>query len=801
MIIPMLIAFVAYAIKGIYLGGPNTILAMDMQAQYMPFFAVLRYIGRSDNSIFLNLSGALGNNYLGSVYYNLFSPMIWVTAFLPLEYLPDAIYVITILRIGLCGLGFCYYLLDSYEEKHYLGALLLSCCYALMSYNIGYSINLIWLDAVLLLPWILTGAERILKGRRPVIYIISIFASMICNYYLTFMSLIFVAFYIFVRLFELNKWSFKRALYIFYNTAISIMLSMPVVLPGILALKNGKMDEESYPLDAFFRYSFIDVLKQLFSGRYDTVYDDGLPLIFCGTGTLLLVIIFFLKNNKARTFIKILYAEVIAFYLFSMIFIPLDRIMHGFRETTCFEVRYSYAFSCLLLIIAYKGINDLLELLKKYNASKVISSIAVCFVMVELFLNSSILIAGLMVELHYNPREEYIRELQTKKELLGFINDEDFYRISDKCPYTYNDGAWLGYNGLGYFSSCYNLKVMNYLGDLGECQSYHVLKDGDRTPLEESLLGAKYRFTFGDTRDQEDEIYRRGLYAVSKNRDALSLGYMTYLDSDISSSAISKNAFDNQNKLAEELTGLDEDVFKKIMPEVYEEIELDDYAKAVKLTVEIPTDAPVWLYVTETDRDVEKEKSLKDTRENTDLLVNGEPYGGFRSDNSFHLVFLGDHSKGDCIDIEVGSTVYFEDVNIAYMDKRVYSDIIDCLNKRQLRLIEHKNGTFTGVIDAGRGGNMLLSLPYMDGWHIKVDDKEVRFSDYRGVMLIVPMPEGKHTVRIGYTSPGVYTGVAIAISAVLLMAVSYIVRIKYLSDGIHLGDKEGNLKREEKYAE
>ncbi len=169
MVIPIFIMVFAYYRVGIYPGGPNTVLTFDMQTQYMPFFASLRYLRSSDNSLFFNMSGALGNNFMGFAYY-IFSPFTWITVLFPLELLPEAIYFTTLLRIGICGLNFCIYLLYRFKEKrYYLGTILLSCCYALMSYNVGYSINIMWLDAILMLPIILVGVERIIRDRKTTV--------------------------------------------------------------------------------------------------------------------------------------------------------------------------------------------------------------------------------------------------------------------------------------------------------------------------------------------------------------------------------------------------------------------------------------------------------------------------------------------------------------------------------------------------------------------------------------------------------------------------------------------------------
>ena len=132
-----------------------------------------------------------------------------------------------------------------------------------------------------------------------------------------------------------------------------------------------------------------------------------------------------------------------------------------------------------------------------------------------------------MIELNYTTTTEYEMVLDDKLNLLGLINDDSFYRISNDTAYTYNDGAWLGYNGFGYFSSCYNLKVMDYFGSLGECQSYHIYEDHDRTPLIESLFGVKYKFSYVSNREADEIVGTSGFFTLSKNNDALALGQNT----------------------------------------------------------------------------------------------------------------------------------------------------------------------------------------------------------------------------------------------------------------------------------
>lgn len=766
-IVPVVILAAAYFMKGIYPGGPNTILTYDLKAQYMPFFSSLRYIGSSDNSIFLSMSGALGNNFWGMAYY-IFSPMTWVTVLFPLDSMPTALYCTTLLRIGLCGLCFYSYLIYTYDkEKHYTGAFLISCCYALMSYNVGYSVNLMWLDAVYMLPLILIGVERILKDKNTLVLTVTVAFSMICNYYITCMSLVFVAFYTLIRLTELKKWNIKKFLQLVSSGLLGICISMSVVLPGVWALRSGKLDEGTDEIVSFFRYNLIDVLGQFFSGKYDTVLDDGLPFVFCGTGTLLMVIMYFV-GKKTGLRIKCLYGALVVFYLFSMCFVPLDRAMQGFSDPTCFEVRYAFAVCGLLLILAYRSLDDICDILFKHNVTLKIKYVAGALIILELFMNSSILIAGLMVELRYRPTEEYDMILKSKRALVESISDEEFYRISDDYPYTDNDGAWLGYNGFGYFSSSYNLSVMDYLGSLGECQTYHLLKDKDRTPLEESLLGAKYKLSFIVGRTYDDIIGTDGFFTLSRNTDALSLGYMVYTDESRETSKISANAFENQNNLAKDLSGLDEDVFIELDPYEYEEINTEGCSKHIRLSIETKEDAPVWMYIEQSDWNEIKKNSTDYDNPQTKLIVNGEEWGEFWKTDSTFAIFLGDYKAGEKIDIETLSTVYHGSIHVDYIDEKTYSSVIAVLKQRELELSEHSSGHFKGKIDAGEGGNMILTLPKMDGWKISVDGNSIEYGSYRDVLITLPLTAGVHDIDIRYISPGVYAGLAIGVVSLII---------------------------------
>lgn len=91
---------------GFYPFGDKTLFIMDMKGQYLEFYASLRNIISSDDSIFFSWSRSMGGNYLGLFAYYLASPLSFITLFFSVKNLAAGILVLTLLKLGLCGTSF-----------------------------------------------------------------------------------------------------------------------------------------------------------------------------------------------------------------------------------------------------------------------------------------------------------------------------------------------------------------------------------------------------------------------------------------------------------------------------------------------------------------------------------------------------------------------------------------------------------------------------------------------------------------------------------------------------------------------
>ena len=104
-VIPVIIMSLAFLKVQVWPGGKFTLLIYDMSAQFNPVISSIRYIGRSDNSVFLSFYGALGNSALLNYASYIADPVMWFTTFFSLEQMPNVLYFITLFKIGLCGMS------------------------------------------------------------------------------------------------------------------------------------------------------------------------------------------------------------------------------------------------------------------------------------------------------------------------------------------------------------------------------------------------------------------------------------------------------------------------------------------------------------------------------------------------------------------------------------------------------------------------------------------------------------------------------------------------------------------------
>ena len=363
-LLPAGIMLTVYIVKGVYPFGPQTLLTIDMSNEYVDYFSMFKSLFTGGNSVFYSFEKLLGGNMTGLFAYYLASPFNLIFLFFNTENFDVAVMLITLLKIGCCGVTFAIYI-DRTFEKPGLLTTVFSVCYALMAYNIIYQLNIMWLDGVICLPIVMLGIDRIIDRKQPLLYYVSLLAALLTNYYIGYMICIFSLLYFIYKVLLSKSYMeaylkgrfFRGRLTLFlFTSVLSAGTGCFLLLPALLSLKTGK---EQFSIGNFGFFSNFDIggiFSKIVLGSQS--YKDainGMPGIFCGLFVVLLVCLYFL-NRRITMREKLYSAAFLLILLVNFYLNTFNIIWHGFNPPTWFPFRYSFVFSFLLIVLAYRSV-------------------------------------------------------------------------------------------------------------------------------------------------------------------------------------------------------------------------------------------------------------------------------------------------------------------------------------------------------------------------------------------------------------------------------------------------------------
>lgn len=577
--IPMLTLLTVYCFLGIHPFGDKSLLTSDLNGQYISFLSYFRHVVLEDGSLFYTFSKNLGGDMIGLGAYYLLSPLNFILLFFKTESLPTAVMVLTLIKTGLCGLTMNIFL---NREALRRSSLLFSTSYALMAYMMVYQPHIMWLDGVIVLPLIVYGIEKIIKKQSPFLYILSLGAAIISNYYIGFMLCLFSLVYFFCSLlFFQNQitvsWKNKeifRSIHRFGGySLLAGGLSAFILLPTLQALRGGKASFALFPHTVETNFALMDFFSKFYIGNES----QELPNIYCGMLIILFCVIFFL-NKKISRKEKIGSGILLSVLIVSFTINICDAIWHGFNSPFGFPYRYSFIFSFLLILIAYKGYQKSKPILtpkvsvsifaivlgfsmivEKYqyphtSSAKIYISVfifllilttfflyakrplkiyivaALCLCLMDLGVNSYLTLRSV----EYTPYDNYYTYTQKNKAIHDQLKEMDstFYRVEQTYRYNFNDPMLFNYHGLTHFSSTEKQFVKAFMEKMGfrTYVDYWSYYNQGSTISVDSLFGIKYLLTTDQIKKPYELLWRQDDVLVYKNPYALPLAFMVRED-------------------------------------------------------------------------------------------------------------------------------------------------------------------------------------------------------------------------------------------------------------------------------
>ena len=176
--VPVLVMICIFAQRGIFPFGERCFLRTDMYHQYAPFFSEFQHKLRTGGSLLYSWDVGMGVNFAALYAYYLASPLNWLILLCPKKFIIEFMTIMIVLKIGLSGLSFAWYL-KKHSQNCILGGGFFGIFYALSGYMAAYSWNIMWLDCILLFPLIVYGLERLVKEQKGMLYCVTLGLSIL----------------------------------------------------------------------------------------------------------------------------------------------------------------------------------------------------------------------------------------------------------------------------------------------------------------------------------------------------------------------------------------------------------------------------------------------------------------------------------------------------------------------------------------------------------------------------------------------------------------------------------------------
>ncbi len=857
----MMLVFYCY---NLFPFGGVTILRMDLYHQYGPLFA--EFYDRVTNlkSFLYSWQTGLGSPFLGNFFNYLSSPTGIIMLLLGHENMPEAIAGMILTKAALAAAAFTYYLKKS-QGRHDFTTAAFGILYAMCGYFIAYYWNVMWIDAMVYFPFVIYGIERIINKRKPSVYIAALALTLLSSYYMGYMTCIFSVIYFLVYYFSNydsgamhestpyilddngnKKYGFsdkiKGSLFLRsgFTFAFSSIAAAGIIaaalIPTYLILKNCSATSGTFPEDYKSYYSIFDFLANHLASVEPTIRSSGedvLPNVYCGIATVILVPLYlFTKSIPIKE--KVATTTLLAVFYFSFNINILNYIWHGFHYPNDLPYRFSFMYSFMLLMIAYKAFTRLNEftgrqilgagvavigfiILVQEIGSKNVEEISVLISII--FVVTYCLVFALMKDPRYQQSAVSVLLLccvigevacantdrysmdQIKTNFTGdygdfrLIKDElderegnDMYRMD----LTYNrarmDPAWFGYNGVSTFSSMAYEKMSNAQSDLGiygnyiNSYTYHL-----QTPVYNMMHAMKYVVDNDENVDVPDDYYtqvaQQGKFTAYENKYYLPIGFA--VNNDIKDWFTDlNNPFTVQSDWFEYSTGVS-DVFGMMNIKEVQYYNMDEITSGLETG------------------DIYYTKSGEGSGELTFVITSDETKHGYLYVNSHDFDYITITNNGRDYtqytdeayiydlgvvtpDEEILVNMKIEDSDYGYIDFYPYYVNEDKLNEgyeilksRQLNIESFEETKIKGTVSTDTDSVFFTSIPYDKGWTVKIDGVEIAEEDYvplaEEAYLAFNLPAGEHTIELSFMPQGMILGAGISVFTLICLIIASVI--------------------------
>lgn len=777
----------------------NNVIVNDLKTQYASLIQYIKNCFLGYDSFLYSFSKGIGGNMISTIAYYLTSPLNLLC--LLFDNINIGIMLGIICRFILANITMYIYLKDKFDKKD---CLIFSTIYAFSGYMVLYYFNIMWIDIVVIAPIILKYIDKLVSGKFSIVLPILLALSLVLNYYISYMLFIFVIIYTLYMLFLKytfkveKKKIFKVLGLLVLSFFLALCLSSFIILPTVLDMINN-MFRYSINKDVFnFDLSRLAmIISRFFIGAYDntTRFNFNEVCIYITVlGLVLLIKYFFNKTISKKE--KILSLTVMLVFIFSVTFELLNLIWHGFSFPNGYNYRFSFVFclffcylacrqySCnqklslkilIPIILAFGGICLFLKGRYVYLSDISIIMTFIFFVMYLVLLNFNkfkwgvIALVILELVINFNMTFSTGKRLEYNNDVYNY-HDEfcktaydigGNYRVSIQNIISSDDGFLCNIKDVGVTLTTNNKRYYQFMHNIGYPVTYSTItKNIFAGPFVDSILGVERALRINENHEIYYivlDVYKiyydssSSLFMHSHtNPYALSLGYVIN-DENIE---YDNNPFENQNRLAKSMSGLDLNIFDVVELKEVEE-----------LLYEFKTDQNYFYVYNYFPIPINLENYIN-------IYVDEFRFGTLNSFNNGILFIPNENINQDSIlRIEMRDKKYLNYVNplVYTFNFENFKIIMNELQKHQMEVSYFNNNKIEGNISLNEDSKVMVSVPNEKGWVIKVNGKKVDYDIAYDTFVLLNLEKGENHIEMSFIPPGCIVGTIVSILTLIIL--------------------------------
>lgn len=386
-LLSVLILSLMSAVSSFWPFGDNTYIMVDLRGQYVGFFEYYSGLFEGRHTFPYTFTSLQGTEMYSVFMYYLMSPFNLLFLIFKGDLVYEGVMVMWWLKTITIAFSATYYL--SKKSDNRLLVIILSLAYAFCGYVLAYKLNIMWLDALYVLPVLTYTIDRGIDERKWGWYLVVLSYGILVNFYTGYMLCLYAGLYYFYYKGVKGKGFFDGIIGFSVHSVLAGVFNLGVLLPSYLLLSGSSVENYSglivkdFDIGNFLTYIF-------------TPMNDPMEIVTGSANVYMTVFVFslllmtLLTSKKGKGLYWVL--GIYSLFIVSFVINQVNLVWHMFMMPAWFPNRFIFVYVWFSLVYIVNNFD-----IKKVGGRHIDITFIVLFVLYLLGFNSMVVIFKVIV--------------------------------------------------------------------------------------------------------------------------------------------------------------------------------------------------------------------------------------------------------------------------------------------------------------------------------------------------------------------------------------------------------------------